>query len=97
MGWDGCSSIENRQKESLKTTVGTNENGSFTKQSQWNCSTKSMELFNEINGIVERNQWIRLQKLAVLLSETDNLAAANCQNACGATRICMNTHVIFQK
>jgi hypothetical protein len=37
MGWDGCSSIENRQKESLKTAVGTNENGSFTKQSQWIC------------------------------------------------------------
>jgi hypothetical protein len=56
-----------------------------------------MELFNETNGIVERNQWNRFLKAAVCLSETDNLTAANCQNACGATRISMNSHIIFQK
>ena len=32
-----------------------------------------MKLLNEINGIVGRIQWIRLQKLAVLLSETGEL------------------------
>ena len=56
-----------------------------------------MELFNKTNGIVERNQWIRFLKAAVCLSETDNLTAANCQNACGATRISMNTHIIFSE
>jgi hypothetical protein len=56
-----------------------------------------MELFNEINGIVQQNQWIRFLKAAVCLFETDNLAAANCQNACGATRISMNTHVMAQQ
>jgi len=30
-----------------------------------------MVLLNEINGIVGRIQWIRLQKLAVLFAETD--------------------------
>jgi len=32
-----------------------------------------MELLNEINGIVGRIQWIRLQKLAVLLAETGRM------------------------
>jgi hypothetical protein len=32
-----------------------------------------MESLNEINGMVEQNQWIGCERLAVLLSETDNL------------------------
>jgi hypothetical protein len=32
-----------------------------------------MDLLNEINGIVERNQWICSLKLAVLLRETDEM------------------------
>ena len=40
-----------------------------------------MELLNEINGIVGRIHWIRLQKLAVLLAETGKLTTQKQQNA----------------
>jgi len=52
---------------------GSNKSGRITKQIQWNCRTNPLKLLNEINGIVGRIQWIRLQKLAVLLSETGEL------------------------
>jgi hypothetical protein len=35
----------------------------FSKQIHWFCSTNPLKSFNEINGIVERNQWICFLKL----------------------------------
>jgi hypothetical protein len=48
---------------------GWSKSGSSAKQNQWNRRTKSMELLNEANGIVERNQWILFAKVAVLMSK----------------------------
>jgi len=44
---------------------GWSKSGSSAKQNQWNRRTKSMDLLNEINGIVEQNQWIHFAKVAV--------------------------------
>jgi len=59
--------MQNRQKRTAKLADRRNKSGSLLKQIQWNRSTKSMESFNKINGIVQRNQWICSDKLQLLL------------------------------
>jgi len=54
----------------VKAMDGCSKSGSLAKQNQWNRRTKSMDLLNEINGIVERNQWIHFAKVAVLFIRT---------------------------
>jgi hypothetical protein len=39
---------------SILTELGNESNG-FVERFQWNCSTKSMEWLNEINGMLEEN------------------------------------------
>ena len=75
------------------------KNADCAQRCQWNRRTNPMELFNKINGIVQRNQWICLPKLAFSLTETARITPQKLQisfsNACGATRITMNTHEWF--
>ena len=47
-----------------------------------------MELLNEINGIVERNQWICFLKTAVLLAETCKLTTKKHQETWGKDLVC---------
>ena len=55
----------------------------------WNCSTISMELVNEINGIGQRNQWNWFLKAAVLADEDAKMARRNRQNTCGRVASCL--------
>jgi hypothetical protein len=57
--------MQNRQKEAVKTTVGTNKSARLAELIHWIRSTKSMELFNNINGIVQQNQCLRFPKAPV--------------------------------
>jgi len=51
-----------------------------------------MELLNEINGIVGRIQWNRLQKLAVLLAETGRLTTKKQQKMRAKALTCLRRY-----
>jgi hypothetical protein len=59
------------------------ENDVWERQKRQNGGTNPLELLNEINGIVGRILWIRLQKLAVLLAETGKLTTQKKQGTRG--------------
>ena len=45
----------NWRSEATKTLIVSNDVNGIVERIQWNCSTKSMESFNETNGFVCRN------------------------------------------
>jgi len=65
----------------------------MAEQIHWNCQTNPLKLLNEINGIVGRIQWIRLQKLAVLLAETGRLTTQKQQKTWAKTLVCLRRHM----
>ncbi len=50
-------------------------------QKRQNGETNPMELLSEINGIVERNQWVCFLKMAFSLAENGKLSTKKQQNA----------------
>ena len=55
----------------IKPIILRSHSNGIVKRHQWNCSTKSMELFNEINGFVSWKWWFGLAQLANWWTETD--------------------------
>ena len=71
-----------------------NKSIEIVEQIHWNRWTNPLKLLNEINEFVSRKRRFRLLKLAEWRRKDSRRHGGRFWGACGATRICMNRHVI---